>query len=67
MLHPIDLNISLWSVAACVPITNGNGPVVCTNDSDSREALKGGVTCNKGFYFVSGPLSDTCEGVQQHG
>jgi hypothetical protein len=53
------------SVAACAPIPNGSGPVICTNPTDSREALKGGITCSKGFYFLSGPQNDTCEGVQR--
>jgi hypothetical protein len=39
--------------------------VICTSPTNSREALKGAVTCNKGFYFLSGPESDTCEGVQR--
>jgi hypothetical protein len=54
-----------WRVAACAPIPNGSGPVICTSPTDSREAVKGAVTCNKGFFFLSGPESDTCEGVQR--
>jgi hypothetical protein len=36
---------------------------MCTNGTDSREAYIDITKCNPGFYFVKGPVSDTCAGL----